>query len=96
MYSGGERKRIDLALMFAIHDLHVNIYGRQCNIQVFDEVDGRLDEDGVYKFMEVLNANFVDPERPSPILVISHKNEMRDAFPQHISVMKKDGFSTII
>lgn len=91
--SGGERKRIDLSVMFALHDLHEAIYGSQCNLLVFDEVDGRLDESGVYSFLNVLFSNFVKEQRP--ILVVSHKDEMRDAFPTKISVSKRGRFSYI-
>jgi DNA repair exonuclease SbcCD ATPase subunit len=91
--SGGERKRIDLSVMFALHDLHEAIYGSQCNLLVFDEVDGRLDESGVYSFLNVLFSNFVKEQRP--ILVVSHKDEMRDAFPTKICVSKRGRFSYI-
>ena len=91
MWSGGERKKIDLALMFAIHDMHVSIYDQQCNILVFDEVDGRLDQDGVRKFTEILFnelATVDDNEQKRSILVMSHKDAMRDAFPTKILVRK--------
>lgn len=93
--SGGERKRIDLSVMFALHDLHEAIYGRQCNLLVFDEVDGRLDEEGIHDFLDVLSTNFIAKDENRPILVVSHKEEMRDAFPTKISVVKRDNFSYI-
>lgn len=90
MWSGGERKKIDLALMFAIHDLHTSIYDQQCNILVFDEVDGRLDEDGIGKFTEVIFNELAQGQKGTnrTILVISHKDQMRDAFPTKIVVRK--------
>lgn len=95
MYSGGERKRIDLAMMFALYDLYTAIYGKQCNLLVFDEVDGRLDEEGIYKFVEVLNTNFISKDKTSPILIISHRNEMKDSFPSQIKITKINNFSHI-
>lgn len=98
LWSGGERRRIDLAIMFAQHDLHISIYEQQCNILVFDEVDSRLDADGVRAFVELLYKEFVDQTdktKPNSILVISHKDEMRDAFPAKIMVRKENGFSRI-
>jgi len=98
LWSGGERRRIDLAIMFAQHDLHISIYEQQCNILVFDEVDSRLDADGVRAFTELLYKEFVDQTdktKPNSVLVISHKDEMRDAFPAKIMVRKENGFSRI-
>jgi exonuclease SbcC len=88
MWSGGERKKIDLALMFAIHDLHSSMYDQQCNMMVFDEVDGRLDQDGVEKFVEIIFNEVAT--RCSTIPVISHKDSMRDAFPTKIIVRKNE------
>lgn len=98
MCSGGERKKIDVALMFAIHDLHVSIYDQKCNVLVFDEVDGRLDADGITKFVEIL-FNELSQDKTRTILVISHKDTMQDAFPTKILVKKdkmtEDGCSRI-
>lgn len=88
MWSGGERKKIDLALMFAIHDLHTSMYDQQCNIMMFDEVDGRLDQDGVEKFVEIIFNEVAT--RCSTVPVISHKDSMRDAFPTKIIVRKNE------
>ena len=98
--SGGERKRIDLAVMFALYDLYVAIYGMQCNIIVLDEVDGRLDSVGVQAFVDVINKDFTVSDKkknqPDAVLVISHKDEMRDAFPTKIKVVKSGNFSKIV
>jgi DNA repair exonuclease SbcCD ATPase subunit len=98
MCSGGERKKIDVALMFAIHDLHVSIYDQKCNVLVFDEVDGRLDADGVTKFIEIL-FNELSQNKARTILVMSHKDTMQDAFPTKILVKKdkltEDGCSRV-
>ena len=94
--SGGERKRIDLSVMLALYDLHTAIYGTLCNVLVFDEVDGKLDEDGIDSFVQIMLNHFTDRDGgPGSILVISHKDEMRDAFPSRITVKKKDDFSYI-
>ncbi|MDP1712244.1 MAG: AAA family ATPase [Candidatus Nanopelagicaceae bacterium] len=97
-FSGGERKRVDVALMFALYDLHSAIYGRQCNFLVLDEVDGRLDAQGVQAFVDVVWKDFAPngrSDRPDSVFVISHKTEMVDAFPNKLLVVKKDGKSRI-
>lgn len=98
LWSGGERKRIDLAIMFAIYDLYVTIYEQQCNLLVFDEIDGRLDSSGITAFINLIYQEFVNSQstsRPRTILIISHKDEMKDAFPTQILVRKTNGFSKI-
>lgn len=96
--SGGERKRIDLAIMFGLYDLYVSLYGKQCNIIVFDEVDSRLDSDGVSMFADIIHelSNNNNVIRPDTIFVISHKNELKDYFHNQLIIDKKDGFSKII
>lgn len=97
--SGGERKRIDMAMMFGLYDLYIHMYGQQCSLMVLDEVDGRLDTEGIESFIDVIYNDFHDTTdsrpRPDTILVISHRPEMLDAFPTKIMVKKRDGFSFI-
>lgn len=97
MCSGGERQCMDLALMFALHDLNAIKYGRQCNIMILDEVDSRLDGYFIDAFASIVIDDFgkEGPTKPSTILTISHKNDLFDAFPTKIRVKKKDGFSHI-
>lgn len=91
--SGGERKRTDVALMFAMFDLHESIYGRQCNVMVLDEVDGRMDEDGVNGLIDIIKTDMAN--RVEAVLVISHKDGMQDVFPKEIHVKRVDRVSTI-
>lgn len=93
--SGGERMRINLAMMFAIYDLHTTIYQQQCNLLVLDEVDGRLDPAGVNDFVNLLYKEFIDNKTDRTILVISHREEMRDAFPTKLLVKKDGDYSRI-
>lgn len=95
--SGGERKRIDLAIMFGLYDLYVSIYGQQCNIMVLDEVDSRLDNHGIEAFAEIVNDICTNNDRPRPstIFVISHKQELISMFPSQVLIKKKGTFSYI-
>jgi DNA repair exonuclease SbcCD ATPase subunit len=90
--SGGERKRTDVAFMLAMFDFHEAMYGRQCNILVLDEVDGRLDDDGIDSLIGIIN-NDLAPKVES-IIVISHRNMMHDTFPRELRVKRVsvDGF----
>lgn len=96
--SGGERKKIDLSIMFALHDLYLSIYGPQCNFMVLDEVDSRLDRHGIEVFGEVVNAIANPPDgryAPDAIFVVSHKSELKDLFPTQIVIRKVNGQSTL-
>jgi len=98
-HSGGQQKRIDLAIMFALYDLYISIYGRQCNIMVLDEVDGSLDPHGVRAFVDIILNDFANerPDKPDTILIISHKTEMVDQFPNQIIVNQdQSGYSHIV
>lgn len=92
-WSGGECKRIDLAIMFAMYDLHTTIHGQICNVLVFDEVDSRLDRHGVQLFANLIFKDFATENRT--ILVISHKDELRDLFPTKMLIKKTGDLSTI-
>lgn len=92
--SGGERKRTDVAFMLAMFDFHEQMYGRQCNVLVLDEVDGRMDDDGIDGLINVIK-NDLAPKVES-VIVISHKNMMFDTFPNEIKVIRTDRFSQLV
>jgi len=92
-FSGGERKRIDVAIMIAMFDLHTVMYGRQCNIIVFDEVDGRLDVRGAEAFVDIVKNDLAC--KTDTVLVISQRNDMKGVFPSEIKIKREDRFSTI-
>lgn len=91
--SGGERKRTDVAFMLAMFDFHEQMYGRQCNILVLDEVDGRLDDEGIDSLINIVKDDL--STKVESILIISHRDQMYDIFPSQISVKRKDRFSHI-
>jgi DNA repair exonuclease SbcCD ATPase subunit len=94
--SGGQKRRIDLAIMLSIYDLHTSIYGTQCNIMVFDEVDGKLDEEGVEGFASLINEDIMNKQdKPDAIIIISHKKDIVESFPDKIEVKMKNGLSYI-
>lgn len=92
--SGGERKRTDVAFMLAMFDFHEQMYGRQCNVLVLDEVDGRMDDDGIDGLINVIK-NDLAPKVES-IIVISHKNMMFDTFSNELRVVRTNRFSQLI
>lgn len=96
-HSGGECKRIDLSVMFALNDLHASNFGIQSNFIILDEVDGRIDPFTMNKLTSLLSDDIINrPNGPTNIFVISHRKEMKDRFPNKIKVKNKQGRSYII
>jgi len=93
--SGGQQCRIDVAVMFAVYDLMISIYGQQCNIMIMDEVDKELDDDGVPAFVEAVMRLSSNDKKPSTIFVMSHKTTLKSAFPREITLTMEDGYSKI-
>lgn len=91
--SGGERKRTDVAFMLAMFDFHEQIYGRQCNVLVMDEVDGRLDDDGIEALINIIKTDL--SHRVESILLISHRNMMFDTFSKELRVTRHGRFSKL-
>jgi len=91
--SGGERKRTDVAFMLAMYDLHEQMYGRQCNVLVLDEVDGRMDDDGIDALINIIKNDLSN--KVESVLIISHRNMMHNIFPQELRVKRSNRFSII-
>lgn len=91
--SGGERKRTDVAFMLATFDFHEHMFGRQCNVLVMDEVDGRLDNDGIDSLINIIKNDLAN--RVETMLIISHREHMKDTFPRQILVKRRQRFSRV-
>lgn len=91
--SGGERKRTDLAFMLASYDFYEVMYGRQCNLMVLDEVDGRMDEDGIEGLISIIRNDLAT--RIDNVLIISHRNQMFDVFDRELKVKRANRFSIL-
>ena len=93
VYSGGEKKRVDLAIMCSLYDTFITMHGSKSNILVLDEIDKDLDRDGVDEYVRLVTDDL--SSRIETILIISHKNDINYAFPSQIRVRKENGFSFI-
>ena len=92
-FSEGEKKRLDLSILFAWRQIAKMKNSVNTNLLIFDEVmDGALDDAGTDSFIQLLQAIIGD----SNIFVISHKTEaLIDKFDRTIKVDKQNDFSTI-
>jgi DNA repair exonuclease SbcCD ATPase subunit len=89
--SNGEKRRTDVAMMFATFDLHEQLYGRQCNILALDEVDGQMDPQGIDALIHIIKNDL--SRRAGSIFVISHMNTMQSVFGSEIRVRKRGKLS---
>ncbi len=84
-YSGGEQFRVNFAIRIALSKLLARRAGAQLQTLVVDEGFGALDSAGRDQLVEAINAVQDDFQR---ILVITHLDELKDAFPVRIEVTK--------
>jgi len=94
-YSGGERMRINLALRLGVSEVVTKRSGYRGRIEtlVIDEGFGPLDEEGRRVTVEILQSL---RQRFKKILVISHIDDVREAFETRLIVNKPiGGYSTI-
>jgi len=92
LYSGGEAFRINFALRIALSKLLARRAGAQLRALFIDEGFGSQDEDGRDKLVDAINKIQEDFDL---ILVITHIDELRDAFPAHLLVEKTAAGSTV-
>jgi exonuclease SbcC len=91
-YSGGEQFRVNFAIRIALSKLLARRAGAQLQTLVIDEGFGALDSSGRDKLVEAINAVQDDFQR---ILVITHLDELKDAFPARIEITKTANGSQI-
>ncbi len=93
-FSGGEQFRINFAIRLALSRLLAKRAGARLQTLVIDEGFGSQDPDGRQRLVEAINSIQADFHR---ILVITHLDELRDAFPTRIEVTKtRDGSSIVV
>ena len=85
MYSGGEGFRAAFALRIALSKLLAHRAGASLQTLIIDEGFGSQDAKGREKLIECLNAIKDDFKR---IIVITHIDELKDAFANRIEVTK--------
>lgn len=92
LYSGGEAFRINFAVRIALSKLLARRAGAHLRALFIDEGFGSQDEDGRDKLVEAINTIRSEFDF---VLVITHIDELRDAFPTHLLVEKGPDGSTV-
>jgi len=90
--SGGEKRRADVVVLLALHDLISRRSHTQVNLLILDEVFEALDKAGVERLVTLLQ----EFAREKAVYVISHMSEMGDFFDNVIRVRKSGGVSRVV
>jgi len=85
MFSGGEAFRINFAIRIGLSRLLAKRAGAPLPTLIIDEGFGTQDNTGMEKLQEAIKSIQDDFEK---ILVITHMDELKDAFPTRIDVTK--------
>jgi DNA repair exonuclease SbcCD ATPase subunit len=93
--SGGEKRSVELSLVFALYEILRGKMTDEINIMVLDELlSHKLDEARIESVIEILKEL---ESRNMSIFIIDHKGSIKDILEcETINIIKnKDGFSTI-
>ncbi len=85
LYSGGEAFRVNFALRVALSQMLARRAGAQLRTLFLDEGFGTQDENGRQRLVEAITAV---QDHFDLLLVITHIDDLRDAFPVQITVTK--------
>jgi exonuclease SbcC len=92
LFSGGEAFRINFALRIALSKLLARRAGARLQTLIVDEGFGTQDAKGREKLVEAIDSIKDDFDK---ILVITHIDELKDAFPTRIEITKDENGSQI-
>jgi len=92
LFSGGEAFRINFAIRLALSRVLSHRAGARLQTLVIDEGFGSQDADGRQRLIEAINLVRDDFAK---ILVITHLEELKDAFPARIEVIKTHNGSQV-
>lgn len=91
--SEGEKKRIDLAISFAIQDLVLSKAELKTNLALYDECFESLDEIGCENVVLLLKERVA---QVGSIFVITHNSALKALFEKVITIKKENGMSFLI
>ena len=92
MFSGGEAFRVNFAIRLALSEVLARRTGARLQTLVIDEGFGSQDAQGRQRLIEAINQ--VKPDF-AKILIITHLEELKEAFPNRIEVEKTARGSTV-
>lgn len=91
--SGGEKRRIDIAVNMALQDLVSSRSNKSIDLIVYDEMFDGLDAIGCETVMEILKEKAV---QVGTIYVITHNDNLKQLFTNVVTVDKNNGETTLL
>jgi DNA repair exonuclease SbcCD ATPase subunit len=93
-FSGGERKRIDTAILFMFQDLLRSQTGTSYSLNIYDEmIDSALDQKGTDKILELLKEKVTKYDES--VYIVSHKSSDMANIDNVILLEKENGVTKI-
>ncbi|MGQ9850885.1 MAG: AAA family ATPase [Aggregatilineaceae bacterium] len=93
LYSGGEAFRVNFAIRVALSQMLARRAGAQLRTLFIDEGFGTQDDEGRQRLVEAITAI---QDQFDLVLVITHIDELREAFPVQITVTKTPEGSRVV
>ena len=94
-FSGGERKRIDVAILFMFQDILRLHSGVSYSLNIYDELfDSALDDSGIDKILNILKQKI--EKYNESIYIISHKASTKSNIDNIILLEKENGITKLI
>lgn len=94
-FSGGERKRIDVAILFMFQDILRLHSGISYSLNIYDELfDSALDDNGIDKILNILRLK-VEKYQES-VYIISHKTSTKSNIDNLILLEKRNGETYLV
>jgi DNA repair exonuclease SbcCD ATPase subunit len=91
--SGGEKKRIDIAILLALQELVGSRAVRPLQLIILDEVTENLDDQGIERMLQCLKEI---SNNKSSCFFITQDESMKALFSNCVTVIKENGLSKII
>ena len=93
-FSGGERKRIDVAVLFTFQDILRSQSGTSFNLNMYDELlDAGLDDRGIEKVLDILREKI--NKHNDSVYIVSHKASTKNNIDNVILLKKNNGVTSI-
>jgi DNA repair exonuclease SbcCD ATPase subunit len=91
--SGGEKRKVNLAVMMGLKDLLMFTDKNHPNLLFFDEVAENIDDDGIFGLYQLL----LDLKLNKQIFVITHNKQLKTLLESspRITIEKKNGISKL-
>jgi len=90
--SGGQQRRMDLAVHFALSDLTSTVTGHKINVLICDEVLDCVDETGTEAILHMLEDKV---RQGVTVFLIAHTDALKHRIQRTLLVTQKNGVSTV-